>query len=348
MLKTLTVAGNSKRFGRLLKNRSRDVLLSPWNVILSAAKDLIYLFSGTFSECFKKLALSGQKQIPRSARNDSGRAWNDSAMPARSQSKGLRMGGGVLAAALVFAAAASAAQQKAQTAPPPVLPSRIAPQAQKLLDTVIQALGGEAFLHYQSIATTGHVFSISQGQTAGYFPFKSTEMPPDKRRFSYGKGKPVILINNGDQGWEMDNLGRTHQNPEQKRGWEIANRYSLDNLFRYRIHEPGVLILASGVDFVDNQPVEVVDIIDAQNVKVKLYLRRSTHLPVRITYRVQNPNNREWEDYADDYSDYQSFQGITTPMHVIRYLDDERIGELFRRTVSYNQAVPANYFDRPQ
>ena len=267
---------------------------------------------------------------------------------ALSEAKGL-----LLILILALAAADLGAQQQAPPGQPaqtaaPALASRISPEAQKILDAAIQALGGQPFLHYQSITTTGHVFAISQGQTAGYFPFKSTFVPPDKRRFSYGKGKPVILINNGDQGWELDRLGRTHQNPEQMRGWQIANRYSLDNLLRYRIREPGVLILASGSDFVDNQPVAVVEIIDPRNVKVRLYLQRSTHLPVRITYHVQNPNTREWEDYADDYSDYQTFQGITTPTHISRYLDDERIGELFRRTVSYNQAVPANYFDRPE
>jgi hypothetical protein len=249
---------------------------------------------------------------------------------------------------LALASPAFGGQQAQPVPAPPALPSRISPQAQERLDTAIQALGGEAFLHFQSIITTGSVFSISQGQTAGYFPFKSTYVPPDKRHFAYGKGKPVLLINNGNQGWQLDRLGRTHQNPEQKRGWDVANRYNLDNLFRYRIHEPGVLILASGADFVDNQAVEVVDIIDARNVKIKLYLRRDTHLPVQIAYRVQNPNNREWEDYADDYSDYQTFQGITTPMHIARYLDGDRIGELFRRTVRYNDAVPPNYFDRPQ
>ncbi len=241
------------------------------------------------------------------------------------------------------------APQNVPSAPAaPALPSRITPQAQKLIDTTVQALGGQSFLQYKSITSAGQVFAISQGQTAGSFPFKSTYVPPDKRRFSYGKGKPVILINNGSQAWELDRLGRTHQNPEQKWGWKIANHYSLDNLFRYRIRESGVLILSGGVDFVDNQPVEVLDIIDNQNVKVKVYLRRSTHLPVRITYRVLNPNNHEWEDYADDYSDYQTFQGITTPMHITRFRDDERIGDLFRRTVTYNQPVPANYFARPE
>ena len=247
----------------------------------------------------------------------------------------------LLAASLGILPASFGAQQKA----PPALLSRISPQAQKLLDRTLQALGGTAFLQYKSLFTTGHVFAFSNGQPAGYFPFKSTFEPPDNRRFSYGKGKPVILINTANQAWELDRLGRMHQNPEQVRNWKIANRYSMDNLLRYRIHEPGVLILTGNVDFIDNQPVDTIDIIDSRNVHVKLYVHRSTHLPVRITYRVQNPVTKEWEDYADDYSSYQAFQGITTPMQITRYMDDERIGELFRSSARYNQTIPPNYFE---
>jgi hypothetical protein len=242
---------------------------------------------------------------------------------------------------LAGAVASYGGQQKAG----PALPSRISPQAQALLDRTIQALGGAAFLNYTTISTTGHVFAFSYGQTAGYAPFKSVFEPPDKQRFSYGKGQPVILINNGDQAWELSRLGRLHQNPDEVRGWNVANRYRLDNLLRYRIHETGVLILVGSVDFVDNQNVDTIDIIDAQDVHVELYIHRTTYLPVRVAYRVQNPNTQDWEDYADDYSDYQTFQGINTPMHIGRYLDGERIGELFRASVRYNEALPPNVFE---
>ena len=312
------MAGNNTRPSRPPKNHSRDVILRPFALLRA---DFSRPFRAKRGTCFPFSMAGGPIQ-----------------QPART----------VLVLAVCFLAVclgASPASFGAQQQAPPALPSRISPQAQKLLDRTLQALGGPAFLHYKTVSTTGNVFAISYGQTAGYAPFKSTFEAPDKRRFSYGKGKPVILINNGDQAWELDRLGRTHQNPEQKRGWEIANRYSLDNLLRFRIREPGVLILASGVDFIDNQPVDAIDVIDSHNVHVKLYVHRSTYLPVRIIYRVENPNTREWEDYADDYSDYQPFQGINTPMHTTRYLDGERIGELFRSSARYNVTIPPNYFE---
>ena len=177
-------------------------------------------------------------------------------------------------AILATPAATPGAQQKpAQSSP--ALPSRISPKAQELLDHATQALGGPAYLNFKNISTTGRVFAFSNGAMAGVQPYKSIYQPPDKRRFTYGKGKPVTLINNGAQAWELDQYGLTTQLPEQVRQWKIANHYSLDNLMRSIIKQEGVLILDHGVDFVSNQPVYVIDIIDAQNVHIRLYLDKS-------------------------------------------------------------------------
>jgi hypothetical protein len=244
-----------------------------------------------------------------------------------------------------------AASQSAQQAPaqsPSALPSRISPKAQELLDHAIQALGGPAFLNYKNISTTGRVFAFSNGAMAGVQPYKSIYVPPDKRRFTYGKGKPVTLINNGSEAWELDQYGLTSQLPEQVRQWKIANHYSLDNLLRSIIKQNGVLILDHGVDFVANQPVYVIDIIDAENIHIRLYLHKSNYLPLRTTYRIQNPIKNEWNDYTDDYSDYRRFDGIMTPMNIARSEDGERIGQVYRNKASYNVNVPANYFQPAQ
>lgn len=240
------------------------------------------------------------------------------------------------------AAALRAQQAPAQSAP--VLPSRISPKAQELLNNAVQALGGQAFLEYKNISTTGRVFGFSEGQMAGVEPYKSIYAPPDKRRFTYGKGKPVTLINNGAEAWELDQYGLVHQLPNQVRQWEIANHYGMDNLLRSIIKAKGVLILDHGVDFVSNQPAFVVDIIDAENIHVRLYLRKANYLPLRVTYRVQDATGQDWDDYTDDYSDFQRFDGIMTPMNIQRSENGERIGQVYRNKVSYNVNVPANYF----
>ncbi len=252
---------------------------------------------------------------------------------------------GILTCACLISIAWSGASLSAQQKPATPLPSRISPKAQELLNKAIQALGGPAFLNFKNVYTTGRVYAFSYGQMAGLEPFKSTYEPPDKRRFTYGKGKPVTLINNGEKAWELDQYGQTSQLPKQVQAWKIANRFGLDNLFRTLIKENGVLILDHGVDFVSNRPAYVIDIFDSQNDRIQLYLRRSDYLPLRVTYRLQNPRADDWDEYVDDYSDYQRFDGIMTPMSIIRTLNGERIGAIYRNTARYNQDVPANYFE---
>ena len=223
-------------------------------------------------------------------------------------------------------------------------PSRVDPKAQQVLDRVIQGLGGPAFLKVKRLTTRGRIYSISNEATSGQAPFESYVEYPDKRRFSYGKNPPVILINNGDQAWELDRMGQTTQLPEQVRRWQISNRYSLENLLRLRIHEPGILIQLGGVDFVDNVATQSLDMVDAQGTLLKLDLNRQTLLPVSVTYRVRNPKTGDWDDFADVYSDYKNIDGVMTPMHIARFMDDERVSEVFRNFAHYDDEYPPTYF----
>ena len=247
----------------------------------------------------------------------------------------------------IMATAATAAFG-AQKASPTALPSRISPKAQQLLNHAIQALGGQAFLDFKTISTTGRIFAFSSGHMGRVEPFKNTYQPPDKRRLTIGKGKPVILINNGSQAWEQGQYGLVHQLPGLVHQWNVANRYGLDNLFRSLIREKGVLILDHGVDFVANRPVYVIEIFTAENVRVRLDLHKTNYLPLRVSYQLQNPATQEEEDYLDEYNGYQNFDGIMTPMNIVREMDGERTSAIYRDKVNYNQALPPNYFQPPR
>jgi hypothetical protein len=244
-----------------------------------------------------------------------------------------------------FAQEAPAPEAKTQAAAPAAAGPRIDPQAKELLDKIIQALGGQAFLSYKTMSSTGRAFSIYEGQTMGFAPFHSDVEPPDKRRFAYGKGQQVILLNNGNRGWQQDRFGLIRQKPETVRRWQIAMRYSLEGVFRHIVREPGTLVLDGGTDFVDLLPARVLDISDPHNVGIKVYLERTGYLPIRISYRIQNPETREWDEYSESYSDYQNIQGIQTPMRMVRYLDNERTAEYFLNTAEYNKEFPPGYFE---
>jgi hypothetical protein len=253
----------------------------------------------------------------------------------------------VAAALAVLLGAASGARLRAGQNPAEI-PSRIDPKAQQVVERVIRALGGPAFLNAKRLTTRGNIYSIRDEVMTGLAPFDSAVEYPDKRRFAYGKKPQVILLNNGDQAWELDRYGRTAQPQEQARRWMISNRYGLENLLRLRIHEPGILIQPGGVDFVDNVATQAVEMVDAQGTELKLDLNRQTLLPVRITYRVRDPKTGDWTEFADIYSDYKNVQGIMTPMHIARFLNEERVSEVFRSSAHYDDEYPPTYFQPVQ
>ena len=233
---------------------------------------------------------------------------------------------------------------RAQQPTTPQAPRHIDPQARQALDRVIQVLGGQAFLNARSLTSKGRVFFFQDGAIVGVEPFQSWFLYPDKRRFSYGKEKPVILINDGDKGWELDRYGLIEQPPTQLTKWTVENRYRLENLLRQRINDPGVLIQMGSVDFVDNVPTQGILITEAGGINVRLDLSRQTSLPTRISYRVRNVKDNDWDNYSDTYADYHSIDGVQVPMQITRYLYGERIGVISRNSAKLNEDYPPAYF----
>ena len=269
-----------------------------------------------------------------------------------------------MAACLIFSAAraqssAPATATQGPTSAPPAGSSASAPasarpvhieaKAQALLDHALQALGGSAFGSFTSLTTHGRLFSLSDAGE-GFVYFDSQMQFPDKRRLAYGlstKSKPIVIINNGDLGWEVDRMGMVHLDTAAIRQWRFSNSYTLENLLRLRIHEAGTLVQSAGVDFVNNLPVDVLDIVDAKQTQIKLCLAHQTALPVEITYRKWNPEINDWDDYADDYADFRTFQGIATAMHITRSRNGRRFSEVYRNSAVYNETYPQKIFQDP-
>ena len=224
------------------------------------------------------------------------------------------------------------------------LPENVSPQARELVDQVIEKLGGEKFRQIESISARGRFFTVGSGGTAGVMPFESQELVSAKRRFSYGKKKPIILVNDGDKGWRLDRLGRTRQTPEQIWTWRLRARYNLYGLLLRVTEEPDILMVEGGTDLADNVVVRVVEIVDVQQVKIKLLVDKTRYLPVRIQYRAQNPKTNRWEEYGLTYGNYQKVQGVLTPKQEGRWLNGRRRAEVFFHEIYYNLPLSSDLF----
>ena len=249
-----------------------------------------------------------------------------------------------LAGCLGIVILASAAPRGAAAQESP-LPDKISPAARQVIDQMIEKLGGENFRRIRTLTTSGRFYFLGDGGTAGMLPFKSKDAPPDKRRFSYGKKKPIILINNGKHAWRLDRLGRGRQSEEESRAWRLRTRYGLYHLLTRVINEPDILMVDAGSDFVDNVSVYVVEIIDAQQVRVKIYVDKNRLLPVRIVYRLQHPRTRRWEENALTYGNFKMQNGVLAPQRETRWRNGRRYAELFYHQILFNLPIPERDFD---
>ncbi|MCZ6515090.1 MAG: hypothetical protein O6850_04415 [Acidobacteria bacterium] len=221
---------------------------------------------------------------------------------------------------------------------------KVSPEAKALVEEVVRKLGGEKFTAIESIAYKGRYFSIGRGGTAGFVPFESQAVYPAKRRFSYGNKKPIILINDGERGWRLDRLGRARQSADQIRAWRLRGRYNLYHLLGKVVNEPDILMIQAGSDFIDNVAVRVVEIMDTQQVQVKLYVDKERLLPVRISYRFRHAETKRWVEVAQTYGNFQMRGGVMTPLQEARWTNGRRTAEVFDDRILYNAPVKETAF----
>jgi len=85
-------------------------------------------------------------------------------------------------------------------------------------------------------------------------------------------------------------------------------------------------------------------LINGNNQGVTLLLDSQTHLPVRKSYRVRDPETRERDEEAEVYANYHLVQGIQVPYDITRLHDGEMLRQRFIERVSYNNNLRDSLF----
>jgi hypothetical protein len=103
-----------------------------------------------------------------------------------------------------------------------------------------------------------------------------------------------------------------------------------------------------GADVFENQPVEIVDIIDSQNRVVTVYFHQSTKLPVRQIYSRRNPETKERDEEVTRFSRYRDVgDGVQWPHQILRERNGEKIYEIFSESVVINRDLTDDLFSPP-
>jgi hypothetical protein len=265
----------------------------------------------------------------------------------------------LLIAILVLAVGLPAAAQQPPATPPPAGGQRQTPadipvdqanqqQARELIERMIAALGGDAYLNIQDRQEQGRVYGFYQGQSRGTgAPFWRFWKWPDKERTEMWRQRNWIVIFNGDQGWETTFRGTRKQNEQETADYVTRRDFSLENVLRVWLHQPGAALFYDGKGISDQRPVERVTIMDTSYQAVTLHIDPRTYLPVRKSHSVRDPETGLRVEEAEVWDNYRVVQGVNTPHNLTRYRDGLMSSQRFIRNVRYNSGVADSLFAAP-
>jgi len=218
-------------------------------------------------------------------------------------------------------------------------------KAKQILDDMIGALGGDAYLTLRDMKSEGRSYAFYHGRPSGmgivYWRFWQW---PDLERVELTKQRDVIELYLGDKGYEITYKGTATQDPKLFAEYLRRRDHSLEVVIRGWLAAPGSMILYEGTAIVEQTLADKVTIMTAANDSVTIAIDPRTHLPLKKTYNWRDPIDRQFDEESEVWGNYRLVQGINTPYSTVRYLNGEMSGQRFINNVSYNNGLDAAMF----
>jgi len=218
-------------------------------------------------------------------------------------------------------------------------------KAKTLLDQMIQALGGDAYLHIQDVSQEGRTYGFHLGQSDGvgvvfwrYYKF------PDRERIEITKQRDIVYVYRGDKGFETTYKGTRSDDPKAVTDYLRRREYSLDWVIRKWLAQSGIALFYEGHSVAAQKDAEQVTILNTSNESVTLYIDAKTHLPVKKSFSWRDPTDKQ-RNYEDEvYDNYRPLQGVMTPYSVTRFYNGDMSSQRFLNSVTYNKGLSDSLF----
>jgi hypothetical protein len=219
-------------------------------------------------------------------------------------------------------------------------------KARALLQQMITALGGQAYLDIQTIEQEGRTYSYFQGQPNGYgTPFWAFYKLPDKARVELTKQRDVIYIYVGDKGYEKTYKGVAPMEKEQLQNYVRQHEHALDYVLRVWLPDPTTALFYDGPTVAEQKPCDSVTLFNAKNDAVTIFINSENHLPVKKTFDWRDPLDNLKNTEGEIYDNWRLEQGFPTPHTILRTHNGDTNNQRFLTTVKYNTPMPDSMFD---
>jgi hypothetical protein len=245
------------------------------------------------------------------------------------------------------------AQASAIPSAAPVEPKGLTQEqlGKKLLDEMIEALGGEAWFSRKDMQVEARTAAFFQGRPNGiviqYIGYRRFPVAgqTEAERLVFGKKHDVVQVWTDGNGYEVTYKGRNTLPKDQVEDYYRRQDHSVESVIRNWIKAPGVMIIAEGSTMVERRVADKVTVLSANNDAVTLDLDATSHLPLRRTFKWRNNTYKDLDEEAETYDDYHTVQGLPTPYNITRYHNGEMVNQRFITKVAYDQALPADLFN---
>ena len=212
-------------------------------------------------------------------------------------------------------------------------------KARALVDQMIQALGGQAYLTAQDYYAEGRSGSYHNESLQGTSLFYRFWKWPDKDRIELTKQRDIVQLYVGDDAYEITYKGirpLSLEKEERVKQAIIRRHYSLENVLRNWLKEPGILLLDEGPSISEGHMAEKLTIINSKNESVTILVDPSTHLPLEKRFSVRDPRYRDRDEEVQIYGDWKEFQGINTPRMTVIKRNGETTSQQIILNITYN------------
>ncbi len=218
-------------------------------------------------------------------------------------------------------------------------------KAKTLLDQMLEALGGNAYLNIEDVSQDGRSYGFHMGESEGvgtlfwrFYKF------PDKDRVELTKKRDVAYVYRGDKGFEITYKGTRSDDPKAVSDYVRRREYSLDWVIRKWLPQPGIALFYEGHTVAAQKDTEQVTIMNSSNQSVTLYIDSSTHLPVKKTYSWRDLTDKQRNIEDEVFDNYRPVQGVMTPFSVTRFYNGDMSNQRFLNSVTYNKGLSDSLF----
>ena len=221
-------------------------------------------------------------------------------------------------------------------------------KARAVIDQMIQALGGQAYLTAQDYYLEGRSGSFHNESLVGSGLYYRYWKWPDKDRIELTKQRDIVQLFVGEEAYEITYRG-IHpielQKEERVRQAVVRRHYSLENLLRQWLNEPGILLLDEGPGISEGHLAEKITIINSKNESALLLVDPTTHLPLEKRFATRDPRYRDRDEEVTIYGNWKEIQGISTPRMTVIKRNGETISQQIILNITYNTHPPDSLFD---